>query len=292
MDDQHRPRIDPAPGAPEDYNDLMRFRRFALEPYTAFYVTRDDTLVLRVWSPTVANTTRLSLRYQGANGEVLPRFETFTDSTVGTTPAVHIIPNAEGTLLSASIETPAAQRGQVFVSLEIQRGLGTSDQTFGRVLISGYPGSTFRIGFPDCPPASPLDGRGWVVAVLVANPAAGADWVQTVPAGEQWIIRSVRAQLVTSAAAANRVPQLEVTDGAGHIVTLIPTTANQAASLTVGYNWFPEAQLINFNGQVLLPFPLEVRAQPGFTIQSVTTAIQAADQWSQIVILAERFITA
>lgn len=121
--------------------------------------------------------------------------------------------------------------------------------------------------------------------VTVANPAAGADWVWTVPSSTAWQIQSIRAQLVTSAAVANRTPVLRVTDTAGNIVLDAPATAAQAASATVVYEWVagvPDQALTGGDLQLELPTGLTLEAN--WTVQTVTAGIQAGDQWSLIVI--------
>jgi hypothetical protein len=286
------PLLDDETPTTADYNRLVHFARRNTPFFQAIYLTVDDVLVFRMWSPSVANTARLSLRLMTPDGEVRPRFESFTKQTAGTTPFIAVLNGVEGFLMSATIDTPGVQRGQVYVSLEVQRGTGSGDTTFGDLLISGYPGAAYRIGYPESPPASPLDGRGNFQISTLGTPAAGVDFSQQVAAGEQWILRGLHAQLVTSAAAANRVPHFQVTDGAGNIAVDVSSLVNQAASLTFNYGAFNGGQNQSFDSLVQMPLPFELRCQPGYIIKSLTTAIQAADQWSQIIMTTERFITA
>lgn len=275
---------------PPDYNALVHFMRRHVQPPAPYYVTRDDVLVFSVWCPTTATTVNLSLRFQDPDGQVLPRFETIAAPTNSGAATVKVYNNAEGFLISASASTPGSPRGQCFVSLEIKRGQGASDNTLGDVLLQGYPGAIGAIAYPRSPIASALDGRGRMRAITVANPAAGADFALAVPAGLQWILRGVTASLATAIAVANRAADLVITDGASHVVLSSAASFVQAASLTEAYSWFNganQAAATFTNGGGL---PAELRMLPTWTVGSSTAAIAAADQWSAIVVTVEEFI--
>ena len=56
--------------------------------------------------------------------------------------------------------------------------------------------------------------------VPVTSPAAGADWLTTVPAGHVYDLVSVQEQLVTSAVAGTRNARLQVNDGVATFLDL------------------------------------------------------------------------
>lgn len=114
--------------------------------------------------------------------------------------------------------------------------------------------------------------------IVGAAPAAGADWSVTVPAGELWELRSVFAQLVTSAAVATRGARLVVNDGTAAFLTL-PAPATQAASLTGTYTWAPHGPQLAL-AQANIGFVPELSLMPGWSIASSTAAIDAGDQWT------------
>lgn len=114
----------------------------------------------------------------------------------------------------------------------------------------------------------------------VASPAAGADWLATVPAGHLWRPFSVTALLTTSAVVANRQVSLVLTDGTLTYATLT-APAVQVASTAVRYTWaaidtFLALGLIQ-NGA--LP---DVDIPPGWTLGVSTVALDVGDQWSAI----------
>jgi len=115
-----------------------------------------------------------------------------------------------------------------------------------------------------------------------ANPAAGADWLATVPAGHVWRVLGISAQLTTSAAVANRIPFIALGDG---VATFWDTPFRDeiAASLSFRYRLFPTAGAIGYESWEFAPMP-EVDLMPGWTVGSSTTSLQAADQWLNIAI--------
>lgn len=269
------------------YNLLVEFKQRHVPPPALVYVTRDDVLQLTMAAPTVATTVQLSLRLLSPQGEVIPRFETFTIGPTAGTPTTKLLQNCEGYLLSASVLTPGAPLGQCFISLAIRRGGGSSDATFGDILLQGYPGSTGGIAFPQSLITSVTDSGGLIRVLTVANPAAGADFSTTVPVGVQWLVRSVHALFTASAAVANRLPKLRITDAVPN--TIFTTTDSQTvtASNAGEFSFAPGGN--NIFGSAVFNFglPQHFRLQAGFILRSVTAGIQAADQWSQIVLTVE-----
>jgi hypothetical protein len=126
--------------------------------------------------------------------------------------------------------------------------------------------------------------------VTVASPAAGSDWSVAVDQGRCWIPLTIRAQLVSSATVANRVPVLQYGDGTTTVVG-VPSQNSQAASLTNRHGWARGAG----NGPVgagLLDFLASLPFHAlfgGLVIQTVTTNLQVGDQWSAIALLVAQF---
>ena len=127
--------------------------------------------------------------------------------------------------------------------------------------------------------------------IVVPNPAPGANFTFTNTDGGLLIVRSVAFTLTTSVAVANRVAGLAVAiDGK----TVISTSAGaaQVASLVVPYSAFgngatPTATVAG----VAIPWRDDgVLIRQGFTLSSVTAAIDAADQYSAIVLDVLRYL--
>lgn len=125
-----------------------------------------------------------------------------------------------------------------------------------------------------------------VRTINIANPAAATDWTISVPAGMQWRLRSVRAQLVTSANAGNRQVNLVIKDDAGNIVAQIPPAATQAASLTYSYTFAQGAASSLVGTTQSAPAPKDMVLGDSYTL-AVSSTLLAADQWSNIWLQVE-----
>jgi len=273
-----------------DYNQLEHFRRHKVEPPAGLYVTLDDIVVVESFAALAATSFNVSMRLMTPDGQVIPFFQSFVALAQGVTPSTARINNLEGFILSLSVNQTAGLRGAVFVRMMIQRGVGSGDATRGQVLMSGYPSAVDAFGYPNSEPDQALDGRGLANVVAPANPIAGADYVIVVPAGVNWIVRSLRFQLVTAVAVANRQVDLRIDDGAGHIFADLAAPAVQAASLTGLYTWATGLNPQSTNNIQQQGLPAEMRLAGGWRILTVTTAIQAADQFSGAAIELETFI--
>lgn len=276
-----------------DYNREVYFRRHRVQPPGMVYVTVDDIFVLKVFNPTVSATINVSIRYMDAEGNVLPQFQQFANVAAQSTPRTFNFRGSEGYVLSATISTPGASGGAVYVQLEVGRGLGAQDITEGHLLIGGYPGSFAAIGYPQTQPQPPGAGAGVARSTTISNPAAGANWSITVPTGASWTLNSVRATLTTAVAAANRIPDLQIKDGSGNIVLDALAGVAQTASLTDAWSWSAGAVTSTVLGSVnSVGLPAGFKLNSGWVIQQVTANLQAADQWSAIALSVTETVAA
>jgi len=130
--------------------------------------------------------------------------------------------------------------------------------------------------------------------IVQANPAAGADFAITQAvaanarvAGGLWVLKAVHAKLVTSAVVATRIPRFQIVDPSGNIAyevtaAAVGVTASQSVvcALVPGVNI---AQVGNGGiGYNVLPIPADLELDAGWRVQSITTAIDVGDQWSQV----------
>lgn len=124
--------------------------------------------------------------------------------------------------------------------------------------------------------------------VPVTQPAAGADWTLSVTGQGIWVVRSIVCQLLTSAVVATRAVTMIVTDSSNTYFRTV-AGATQAASLTRRYAGYAGSAGGIPQGTVIpVGWPTDgVVLTQGSTLQSVTEAIDPADQWSQVVALIE-----
>lgn len=114
----------------------------------------------------------------------------------------------------------------------------------------------------------------------VPSPAAGADWSTAVPAGHLWQPFSVTAQLLTSAAVANRQAVLVLGDGT-NVYAYLTAPAVQAAGATVIYTWCDVDTFVALGARQVAALPA-VAIPPGWTIGVATALLDVGDQWSAI----------
>lgn len=124
---------------------------------------------------------------------------------------------------------------------------------------------------------------GPVYTVNVVNPAAGADWSYTLPATARLV--GVDAELLTSAAVANRTPFLEWGTGVTtpQVGNSTPIVANQTSFVhfATGYidsNYSSGGITIQKTGMPSLLLPA------GTVVESSTIGLQATDNWINIAL--------
>lgn len=143
--------------------------------------------------------------------------------------------------------------------------------------------------------SAPLLGGAAQALVLqgsaaLPNPAAGADWIATVPAGHTWTLLSAQGTLTTSAAVATRLPGLDISDGAGHIIVTEAANVGVTASIVervgfaVGDSANQDGVGAALGNRQTVALPSGIVLPAGYTIASRTVNIQAADQWSAVVL--------
>lgn len=124
--------------------------------------------------------------------------------------------------------------------------------------------------------------RRYPRAVQVPQPAAGADWTITVPAGVLWRLVSAFGLLATSSAVANRTAVLSIGDGDTEFCR-IPATGVQAASLTESYTWGVGLDSENTGPSQSQAIP-EYVLHAGAIVKSATANVDVGDQWSAVVL--------
>lgn len=132
------------------------------------------------------------------------------------------------------------------------------------------------------------DKRWEVRSVQLAQPAAGAEWLATVPAGAVWKVRSVHFQLVTSSTVASRQPILQVSDDKGNDLLRSISSGTQAASNTFDYTFAPAIAAVGSNGSSYQAnIPQDLILAPGWTIGTASLNLQTGDVYQLISLLVE-----
>lgn len=256
------------------------------------YLTGEDVLKVTVFNAAAGVTVKVSGRFQSADGGRPSPFVSTLVPATDRTASTLIVPLAEGWLLNAQaiVSGGAPLTGQTFAILSLARGVTTNAEDLF-TLVAGTITAKQRLSYPGSAVANTLDGGGALRSIAGATPGAGAEISETVPTGARWELLTFQATLVTSAAAANRVPQLTIDDGTT-VIFRVGAALNQAASLTQRRSWFQgaPAPYLDNASNVPMPLPSNVRLGAAFRIKTVTAAIDVADQYSAVQYLVREWI--
>lgn len=287
----HDPNTPPYLPTPADYNALVHFRRNFIEGPTLVYITVDDNFLVEMWQPLANSSFALTLRLLTPGGQVIPIQYSFPLPGVFANPSpfTKLIPGVEGYLVSATVTSNAVSPGLTFVRLTVQRGQGSGDTARGLVLLQGYTSIYEDLAWPNGVPTSPLGLRGFMRSSAGVIPAPGAEQIDTVPVNVNWILLTAVYSLTTSAAVANRFSHLVIDDGANIIFQGVNGTA-QTAGTTFTYTWAAGLQNATDGLSAIQGgLPVNLRLKSGYRIRTVTTALQAADQYSGARYYVEEF---
>lgn len=251
-----------------------------------------DNLSLSVWSSASGVTVRFLGEYVLPNGSV----QHFARDIVPTSDrAINTVtldlPTSQLLSMQALLAVGSAKRGEVYVRAVRQAGTGTGATLVGNTL-AGYVTNTYSPSWPGGPVEDSVVGPGVIKVVTGTDPAAGAEVTETVPTGARWRLWSMCTRLVTSGTAATRRAHYEVTSGGTRIFIGHPEKT-QTASNTNDYIWGTNMSIVdattNVNAVGMIP---QMPLLAGWVINTVTTAIQAGDNWGAPQMIVEEWIEA
>lgn len=126
--------------------------------------------------------------------------------------------------------------------------------------------------------------------ITVATPAVATEAGIVAPGQGLWRVISLTFRFVTDVNVANRGVTLFADDGST-VWWRASAAAVQAASLTVDHSAFAGAATSTLTGSVAtLALPSEgLWLEPGWRLRTLTSLIQAGDQYSAIAALVEEF---
>lgn len=271
---------------------LITYAEGQVPPPSALYVGVNDLLELKTWSDFGGGFAAiLDIRLLLPDGTIQIQQENVLNSG-GRATTINTFKLAEGFLLSIAVRTTqnTLTRGSSYASVSILRTI-SAGSSLTLNLAKGYVTFFSPVAWPAIAPDFAGQRPGQMLIIPTSNPAAGADFLITVPAGVRWRIIGLRASLVTAVAVATR----EVVLAFGQTPIVIYAAicpATQAASLTTLYSWGAGVTtLLTVNGQTGLnasiSIPNDLWLATPMTIASSTQNIQAADQWSNINMLVE-----
>lgn len=255
------------------------------------YLRIDDNIRVTAYNALASVVLNLRSRVLALDGQVQASNDQFTPAT-NRTASSFIAVTDEGWLQGGEVFVSSAAPliGQTFVVVEIVRGLGSSALAL-QMIASGYVTAKQPLAFPNVIQMSSVDNVGAIRAIAGATPGAGAEISETVPTGARWELLAFSALLTTAVAAANRIVQLTIDDGAT-VFARLSNQQTQVASLAWNYSWCAGSPLLNSGGLLVVhgTLPVNLRLAAAARIRTVTAAIQGADQWSAVEYLVREWI--
>lgn len=246
----------------------------------AIPVTQDSQVLVNIWttydSPIEVYMKILSL---GVDDRIIETIETIQAdfSTYGTAHLFRLTPDR---LISVSLWTGSidAPYGKIFARIALKQ-TDVTDNSRTTVLTSGYLTGGNTINWPTSEPKSSLDGLGSAINSALTQPAAGAE-IDTDFGIEQYTdVLNGKFVLTTSAAVANRTVKLRILVESDLLYEFTARSV-QAAGVARNYWLWPGPNMPTDAGtEIYLPIPPNVSG-PGVNIKTVTTNIQAGDQFS------------
>lgn len=254
------------------------------------YAVRDDALHVSLYNALAGATFKVVARILDPDGVVRVAQKALLVTSDRSQQVTRLwLPT--GRLLMASVVATAGtpRRGQSWAVVSLESTLPSGVTTLCPIA-QGYVTSGSALLWPGGPYGNSVEGPGMIRSVTGTNPAAGAEILETVPTGARWKLHAVWVELVTDATVINRTASFVIDDGTLPLLVL-PGATTQAASLTYGY-WLAEYGYLPTAVATEVFFNLASLGQlaAGYDIISVTTNLQAGDNWAAPQMLVEEWI--
>jgi hypothetical protein len=270
----------------------VRFQLTNIAPPTALYVSPADFLVVSTMGVPGGTTLGVMGRLLRPNGEVVPFRQSIIPST-NRTLVSRTVELTEGYLIGLTIQDDQSQyrRGQCYVYAQLHRArVGPGEPAYS--LCQGYVYRGSPLGWPAGRQEDCYSGRGNLRSITGADPAAGAEVSETVIANVTWRLISVHTRLVSSATVATRMVTLVIDDGVEPLIR-IPGPVSQVANESWRYTWAALGQVASDtpSGVVMSLLPPDLYLTSGYRIRTVTSSLQAGDNFDAPQLLVEEWLT-
>jgi len=157
-------------------------------------------------------------------------------------------------------------------------------------LSAGYLTDSKTISWPPGVFEGFTEGPGLIRTVTGTNPAAGAEFAETVPTNTRWKLRSLLVQLVADVNVATRRVNLYLDDGATDFI-IIPAGVTQIASETWTYAWWGTVKASSeVGGMIEVNLLSGLELAQGSRLRSATSNLQAGDNFTAPILSIEEWI--
>ena len=247
------------------------------------YVSGEEWLRVRSLGDAGGRGFLVSGRYLLVNDGRVHPFASRHVPLAGATPTTTDIPLGECWLQSITVnaEDGLPITTPIFVRVDLVRGRGAAGVIVA-TLLQGEISALGGLGWPNVPGGGAGSGASEIRMVTIAGPGAGAEFVQVVPLGVRWRVRSLFFILTTGAAVANREAGLQWDDGAlvyGQTYSGVTQLASLSREYTASPSGIRGAASVAPAIAIALP---DLTLPAGHRLRSVTSALNPADQYAPI----------
>lgn len=266
------------------------FTRVAVQPPVSSYLTSNDVLVFHGQTSQTGVTVTLQGRFLTPDGRI-SYFSVPLVLPSDRTAATVVFTLGECFLLGCAVIGSAQfPRASVWVKLYMATGSVQSPGTVIETLFQGHVDGFFNPTWPSYIAEHDSTGKGNIRLIVGSDPAAGINFIETVPTNARWRLISLRCTLTTDATAANRVLRLVMDDGSS-IFLEAEASATHTASLARAYTFaaFGQSQApVIDRFHVAIPADIELRE--GYRMRSALLNSQVGDDINEIVYLVEEWL--
>jgi hypothetical protein len=258
--------------------DILLNPRGSTPPVNA-YIQADTFLQVKCWNAAPGIIITVQCQLLRSDGSISRMQWTLAPPSTRAATSF-FLPLTEGFLLAATVNAGLTGfPNRCWVQLRLNTAGSGLGNVF-EVLTQGYTSGTSWPAWPGGVMGNSMDGNGGVNDVTGTLPGAGAEISETVPTNAVWQLKSFTFKLTTSATVANRIPHLIIDDGT-NILLDSPAPSVLAASLTnryvTGDNAIAAAAI---DATQWLQSVAAMRLLPGYRIRTLTTNLQAGDQYT------------
>lgn len=241
---------------------------------------RDSTFELKLTSKSVFEGTLL---ITGFSRSGIFTFKVVVDGLSADQVFTFKIPDIP-IVVSVNTEDSTFAQGDIYASLSM---LINSDVAYP--LCSGLVYLQKAISFPATSERDMMGTFSEPTGESVAQPAAAADFTESVPSGKVMRLRALEFLFTTDANAADRIVQILITTSAGPFYRYISPNAH-AASLAKQYTCCPQTvgAATSDDNDLIIPIGDEIYVRNGGSVASSVTNMQVGDQLSSIRLYWEK----
>jgi len=270
---------------------LLKLQPHGATPPVNAYVPGGGSLRLRIWTRTTNITPSMAALVLLPDGTIAKNLWQPT-SFVARTINQFFFPLPEGFLLTVTFfGFPVNAPNSIWAQIDLETATALQGLD-SQVLCQGYCNQQSRLCWPNGELANATDGYGAPLDITGTTPGAGAEISETVPAGALWRLKAFTFRLTASAAVANRIPHLIIDDGANVLIDSPITTAltaGQTGRIVTGDDAFNVAAI---DGTQWVQMVDGLRLLPGYRIRTLTTGLQAGDQYTAPQYYVDEYLVA